>query len=54
MSISNQAAKEFEIETERQHMYDYWAKLIFSLYHLNDQNIIFIKNDFLIEQIETI
>lgn len=35
-------------------MYDYWAKLTFSLYHLNDENIIFIRQDFLNEQIEII
>lgn len=51
MSISNQAAKEFEIENEKQEMFDYWSRLNFSLYHANDENIIFINQAFLDEQI---
>lgn len=35
-------------------MFDYWSKLNFSLYHANDENIIFINQGFLDEQIEVI
>lgn len=54
MSISNQAAKEFEIENEKQDMFEYWSKLLFALYHASDENIIFISQPFLDQQIEAI
>lgn len=35
-------------------MFDYWSRLNFSLFHANDENIIFINQNFLDEQIEVI
>lgn len=35
-------------------MHDYWNKLSFALYHINDENIIFIDKEFLDQQIQLI